>query len=563
MSVKEASIGHAQGRVGLRRKLTGPPRLLLGKSKTSSDMERKGKTWAWGQKRLGDGNGTKEDSMPGCQDTIIEEVPLESTTESPRKPPDSKEEEVTLENTMGTTKSPSTEQSDVKADHSNQTLKREKQGIRKHWKRCFSPSLICIGRWRKRAGKKEDKEEGHDITFFNKQTRDFAVQPTAVYGVTTSVKQVNNCSSLDTTAMKGKEEKLKVKTWRIFKRLMMAPSDQSKKKQEQLGPEISLQDHSSCVISFKKKTVNLWRHRTKKPSPFFQERIGGTQEYIEEETIVLANRHADDITELMNPNPHPLDVVREAKAHCSETLTVSVDVSVMKSEDSEVRDTIETSTETKAYENPAPTTDKMETKKYPEHRLKQVDEMLVTPYPIETYSCPGNDGVNLVVEVEEVQRHSGFSESVTSSTVAPDYLLLGEDFTSNAINKHIDLNAICEDAFVHNRIKAMEENTPTSIMANESVKEDSHLESDMSDDVHLYPIELNNSLKTGCDTFHGILNAENNGDSKQNCDVQQKEVHLLETACSVVQVVITAAMDQLREELVNSVTTLTQEEREC
>lgn len=558
MSVKEASIGHAQGRVGLRRKLTGPPRRLLGKSKTSSDMERKGKTCAWGQ-RSGDGKGTKEDSMPGCQDTIFEEVPLESTTKSPRKSTDSKEEE-TLENTMETTKSLSTEQSDVKADHSNQKHKREKQGTRK---RCFSPSLICIRRWRKRAGEKEDKE-GHDITFFNKQTRDFAVQPTAVYGVTSSEKQVNNCSSMDTPAMKGKDEKVKVKTWRIFKRLMIAPNDHSKTKQEQLGPEISLQDHSPCAISSKKKTVNLWRHRTKKPSPFFQERIGGTQEYIEEETIVLANRHADDITELINPNPHPLDFAREVKGHCSETLTVSVDVSVMKSEDTEVRDTIETSKEeTKAYENPAPTTDKMEAKKYPENRLKQADEMLATPYPIETYSCAGNDGVNLVSEVEEVQRHSSFSESVTSSTVAAEDPSLGGEFTLNAFNKHIDLNAICEDAFVHNGIKAIEENTPTSIIVNESVKEDSHLESNMCDDVHLYPIELNNSLKTGCDTFHEILNAENNGDSKQNCDVQQKEVHLLETACSVVQVVITAALDQLRVELVNSDTTLTQEEKEC
>ncbi|XP_052351788.1 uncharacterized protein LOC127915583 [Oncorhynchus keta] len=555
MSVKEASIGHAQGRVGLRRKLTGPPRRLLGKSKTSSDMERKGKTCAWGQ-RSGDGKGTKEDSMPGCQDTIFEEVPLESTTKSPRKSTDSKEEE-TLENTMETTKSLSTEQSDVKADHSNQKHKREKQGTRK---RCFSPSLICIRRWRKRAGEKE----GHDITFFNKQTRDFAVQPTAVYGVTTSEKQVNNCSSMDTPAMKGKDEKVKVKTWRIFKRLMITPSDHSKTKQEQLGPEFSLQDHSPCAISSKKKTVNLWRHRTKKPSPFFQERIGGTQEYIEEETIVLANRHADDITELMNPNPHPLDFVREVKGHCSETLTVSVDVSVMKSEDTEVRDTIETSKEeTKAYENPAPTTDKMEAKKYLENRLKQADEMLATPYPIETYSCAGNDGVNLVSEVEEVQRHSGFSESVTSSTVTAEDPSLGGEFTLNAFNKHIDLKAICEDAFVHNGIKAIEENTPTSIIVNESVKEDSHLESNMCDEVHLYPIELNNSLKTGCDTFHEIINAKNNGDSKQNCDVQQKEVHLLETACSVVQVVITAALDQLRVELVNSDTTLTQEEKEC
>jgi hypothetical protein len=344
---------------------------------------------------------------------------------------------------------------------------------------------------------------------------------------------------------------------------MITPSDHSKTKQEQLGPEFSLQDHSPCAISSKKKTVNLWRHRTKKPSPFFQERIGGTQEYIEEETIVLANRHADDITELMNPNPHPLDFVREVKGHCSETLTVSVDVSVMKSEDTEVRDTIETSKEeTKAYENPAPTTDKMEAKKYPENRLKQTDEMLATPYPIETYSCAGNDGVNLVSEVEEVQRHSGFSESVTSSTVAAEDPSLGGEFTLNAFNKHIDLNAICEDAFVHNGIKAIEENTPTSIIVNESVKEDSHLESNMCDDVHLYPIELNNSLKTGCDTFHEILNAKNNGDPKQNCDVQQKEVHLLETACSVVQVVITAALDQLRVELVNSDTTLTQEDKE-
>lgn len=73
---------------------------------------------------------------------------------------------------------------------------------------------------------------------------------------------------------------------------MLKPGESSKDSKQE---PMYLQVHSPCLIPFKKKTGNLWRHRTKKPSPFFHERIGGTQEYIEEETIVLTNRHADYI----------------------------------------------------------------------------------------------------------------------------------------------------------------------------------------------------------------------------------------------------------------------------
>ncbi|CAL8291279.1 unnamed protein product [Gadus morhua 'NCC'] len=85
---------------------------------------------------------------------------------------------------------------------------------------------------------------------------------------------------------------------------------------------------NSFQFSLRKRMFCKQKQRPKKPSPFLQERIGGSQEYIEEENIVLANKHIGGVAmNMMNPAPYLHDAIKDP---CPEILAISLDLSAFE-----------------------------------------------------------------------------------------------------------------------------------------------------------------------------------------------------------------------------------------
>ncbi|XP_062325959.1 uncharacterized protein LOC134026918 [Osmerus eperlanus] len=508
MSVKGAAIGHSEERAGLRGRLSGPEQ---GKS-----------IWSWRPKSLRKSNWTKDKSTFSCQETNSSEENLQKALGS--------EDEAALQSPVTATLSSSTGQTHLDADDLDQKYKR--QGL-KGWRYCFPRSVVCCRSKTSDDKRDHDKDGSNDFTFFNKLTRDsvdLTVQPNVINCILTR-------EELERVPAVVRREKYKVRTRQIFKRFSReSPGDDSKA--TPLGPDTSRQD--PCVsISLGEKTGPFWRRRAKKPSPFFQERIEENREYIQEETIVLANRHADDAAGGDSSSP-PQRGERGARRHYPETLTVSVNVSAATSEVKEVKGTVETDTdasETQLEE------DIKEPEDCGEERLMEAGETLVTRYPPETYSgsettgdCGSPEGsVN-------VEMHPGLADGyVTSAADAVGLTATGKEiqlFPDS--NEHLD-NFMCRSL-----------DTPSRDLIQRDISQGLDCDKSHPDNEQLFPCELSSSLKTVSGTCHYCVLLADDHTDLYHCDRQPTEIVLQETACLVVQFVMNAAVDQFKKELLES-----------
>lgn len=151
------------------------------------------------------------------------------------------------------------------------------------------------------AGGSHDEGEYHAVTIFNRHTRD-SVDANTVGGLS-DTEMYKFGSAGHESPVEGRET-VKSKTFKLLNQIFGVP--------KQSGNPLQLKAS--------------WRQKPKRPSPFFQERIRETNEYISKEITVLANEHAD---ESMTPSSCP---EAEVKHRRPETLTVSVDVTAMRLE---------------------------------------------------------------------------------------------------------------------------------------------------------------------------------------------------------------------------------------
>lgn len=521
MSFKETSAGHGSVKKVLRRKLTSPPHLLLGKSKAKNGT-------GGGSVRACRHNGSNnrcnvtEASGRSCEEETSEEVAAKSTTESQRVSDNKEQKEI---GNWGTTaKSPLTDQTKAAADKSEQNQVAQKRTV---LKQVFSPSVACF-----RCIRTPDEGEYDAVTFFNRQTRDsvdLTAQSALIYSNDTKIHQ-------DKSAV-AKGETSKTRTFKLFKRLIVDPKCQSKAKS--VAPENSVQRDTLIPCSFKKQPKTFWRHKPKKPSPFFQECIGESKDYIEEETIVLANKHTDDhIVKSVTLSPHLENVL---KCHCREMLTVSVDVSSAIKDAAEIEGA-------RASETPSHVRTEVKVMVQLQGNLGEGliegKETRMKPLSLEErcnvessmVSVSQGFGVCQNVDISHGQ-HGINSPTIISALTASEPSSGGKETSLHPSYKS-DSNTAHQDASAGN-----DRNTPGGNVTDDgAIAGDLHL--DMTEGVH--PC-IEQSICT--DTFcTGAAHSEEN--AEQGCD--EMEMLLMETACSVVQAAMKAALDQCKGELMDS-----------
>ncbi|XP_074516335.1 uncharacterized protein LOC141783158 isoform X1 [Sebastes fasciatus] len=326
-------------------------------------------------------------------------------------------------------------------------------------------------------GGSHDDGEYHAVTILNRHTRD------SVDLNTTEIHQFSNAGYKSTVE---KREASKSETFKPLNRL------QSKAKSS----------NSLRVKAF-------WRQKPKKPSPFFQERIGETEEYIAEEIIILANEHAD---ESINPNTY---LETEGKHHCP--LTVSVDVTAMKLEIN--------NEESEASKTSSHGSNDMEVMVgNPDVRVMGSGETQMIPQSLED-SCLAQNST-----VSPDHGHSQNVDNLRKQQSTPNLISWGAASEHPAVKDDIRLYAAFNsDSFsIHHNAAAVNGPLGNKITA-----------STVTDDV-----------TDASDGSFFVMMVYSEHNAEQQCE--KRELFLLETACSVVQVAIKSALKQFKDELLGT-----------
>ncbi|KAL2098678.1 hypothetical protein ACEWY4_005158 [Coilia grayii] len=309
MSLKEARVPHYKGKVGLKRRLPGHSRLLLGK--LTSRYKRK------------DGCTTDETphSPKGRSKTVTLNYNCYVQEETTEEPPGSTQDSLTSfkESTRVGGSSESWCHS-LKQKASDSKHSKMQESFRLNgWRKFFCHVLLCP-RYLKFKTSIGDQDQSQDFTFCNRQTRgsfDMAVRPSVIYQVIEH-KEGQQIRAVETERRPG--SKTEQSFLKRFFCLQDKPSS-TKPNHKGLDPAFVVQEDTSCPCLNLRIQLNRGvRQGGKKPSPFFQERIGIGQEYIQEETIVLSNRQTDEGVHSARHSICDDDVPR------TETLEVSVDV---------------------------------------------------------------------------------------------------------------------------------------------------------------------------------------------------------------------------------------------
>lgn len=556
MSVLESPDGDNQGKVCLKRKPTGPPRLLLGKSKSKG--QRKGRNTR-GHKDISDSNGIQGSSKsPVCQSKVQGEKQEEAASVDPETPEmgSTKEPHKTSDGSYG---SPAAFPSGTKKESLNAGQDKKRWG----WKRCFFPSLFCLKGKGEQLGKVSDKkEEQCDVNSCNVQPKD-----NVAHGVATG-DPVSQRSTSDIPANSAVRGTGRFSAWGTLRRLLRTSNYKSRSNERQ--PE--QKQHSASVDttpphnSFKDKLSSVLRRRAKKPSPFFQERLVGTNEYIEEENIVLSNRCTDGVYLDSSPVSEG-DLTEgdtEIKGSCSETLTISAEVTAMIPTVEEDQDISGGST---SYNHPEDLTS-VEGQKQDEDGSPNCAEegpelckgILIESSPVLQLKdgfLGGESQEELPVVVDTVSTNSCADVGVELQ-VEP---LQTEELSSPMTGELTDAGS--EQGVEHE--KMLEGMAPPRI-AGSPMQDYSPLKNNVSDHV-IVSRETSDTSQNGIDKYPlESLQAINNGGqlypTMDSLLPQPSDILLRQTACALVQAAVTAALSQLKEETKDSVANIHRETQE-
>ncbi|XP_018582867.2 uncharacterized protein LOC108919389 [Scleropages formosus] len=562
MSSQKSPSAETQEKVGLKRKLTGPPRLLLSKSKSKGPHKEK----EYSTNNTTGCNGTQRGSMSEHRLAIREES-LRAASEDPER---STEEcgETTPRDPAGLSGGPVISEGKMGEEHTN-----SKQNVKKHvkprgWKNCCYPSLICLrrkpGKLEKVLAKEGDQCAG--ISFCETQSRSYVdsgednVKGDAVSLVGTK-SEVTVCTN--TSGTKG--DRFTAGKWGTFKRLLgttkYAPETKGglPRQAPPFEPEKSPHSH----FSFRNKLGTLLKNRNKKPSPFFQERFVESHEYIEEENIVLSNKCADDLM------PDTAHVIQEGgyleggemcRGPCSEMLTVSVEVTAIALGGKESRNLPELSMSSLEPEDHTPTQGQKQgggkSAEYAEERLDSINGMLrvVDASEIGDAAILVPNDVLLEEKKETLVLKKDLISNVPGKTDRDFKEALLQE-TGPVTDKCRDLVAESHDSEEYDSVT--EVNSPPNSTAGESSVQDDLPLKNVEFDCAVCCEEINGAVKNISDASP-IENLQS-GDSGYQSELsaeklgpQCNEMLLRQTAYSLVQAAIKAALDQLEGELKNS-----------
>ncbi|XP_042244682.1 uncharacterized protein LOC121881105 [Thunnus maccoyii] len=362
-------------------------------------------------------------------------------------------------------------------------------------KQIFSTSVDCFT-----CTFKSDHNEGEyrAVTIFNTHTRDsvdLKTQP-AVDGF--SATEIQQCTTAEYKSSVEEREAIHLNPLITVTKL--------KSKAKSSRPENSSQ------------LKTCWRKRPKKASPFFQECIGESKEYIPLEMIVLANKHTD---ESRTPSTYPNEI------KCPDVLTVSVDVTDITSEMSnEDREAFETSH----------ASDDMNVMAGPRGNGGGIvigsEEYQISPHSSEKSRFARNStlsqdfGHHLTNLDNLPQRESINTPNVNTKRTAPEHPTFSDEIRLHAAFNS-DSYSIHHNAVAENAMGPMGNTMPAGTVT-ENVAVMENLDIDTSDS-----------------SFYArMVHSEQN--AEQQCE--ERELFLLQTARFVVQVAIKTALKLFEEE---------------
>ncbi|KAJ8359152.1 hypothetical protein SKAU_G00156770 [Synaphobranchus kaupii] len=545
MSVPEVQVGQSQEKVGLKRKLTGPPRLLLGKFRAKAQGDTQTEAQTKRPNAMSEGKGPGMASPKNQQGNMVDDGSLNIAVESVQnlagKQPEMQSEQAPA---VGLGVRSTAEKSEAEGegwdDGSIVKGRAKKRSRRWFW----TPSLVCIRRRRRGSC----GEQGADGTFHDAKA---SLAGKLLVDDSTGLskdRKASICHDHSGSLTEGKGG-FSDKTGSTLKRLIT--SHKSKKPKGACSEPTAKnesKDQRHPKASFRKKMGLFFKRGSKNSSTAAEDR--GTRAPLDQETLeVPATGHG----ELNVPEGDCSEAATESGGH----LTVSVEVSALGQGGTEERNPVESSN--RADGRGSPVGLKMMAEEYkPRHcskdELDRPDRRLKSDLPSKT-AC----GLPpLMEETPAIEKDLDWSPSVRADSHkdqlkesearspmdvahaendripehvhAEDEIVAGHSLSGIVPESSVQ-DSLALNARVHNGIDYMEYlSRDTVAIDTDIVVTNGPMESAL-EDLHLEGRSLLNDLP------HGEL-------GPRNC-----EALIVQIASSLVQAALKAALDQLAAEL--------------
>ncbi|XP_041721357.1 uncharacterized protein LOC121552484 [Coregonus clupeaformis] len=457
MATEGGQDGQRQEKVVLKRKLTGPPRLLLGKSKSKNQGgDRSEAHTKKRNKRVNINNGTQMDSSTkqsnieagetGSSQLVVTSDDLHMTSKMDEEQASS---EVPTEPSRWHSTSDEDETSEGQLEGHSKTRKSTKHG----WRRLFSPALICIRRQRKKYAAKTSIQDGDQGVVRAERLTHTEAKSTGEDTISLSDKCVRDAPDID-NVMK-RRRRFTIRTWPTFKRLLTASYVRGQRpKQGNVVQEVSEDVQQQPSVTFRKTFQHFLMCGRRAPSAVPPLGDKDTQDPGDKDTQDTRDKETEvepmgtqDRGQQCTSDVQGVELLEEGaevRGQCTERVTVCAEVSTLQSEDGGPTDT-PTSPES-LLESPIPTTvvrpavDTEDTETSPMGDSKETE--ILEP---ETITKTGTE----LLETETSFK-TKLWETETSTKTGTDSIL------SEVINVTVDTNEMQVDELYH--IQCLEKN---------------------------------------------------------------------------------------------------------
>lgn len=335
MATDEAEDRQCPEKVGLKRKLTGPPRLLLGK-KSKTQAENRSEARAKRNKRETINNISNAAPSPKHSNAGVKDMGSPGLTQDNPARANKMKEAVSSESYQehSRVRSISEEVDTTSEGHDIRSSKAKKRC----WKRVFSPAIICIRRQRKDTSKTRtgDCDQGVRAAAPNIQTELSTLTEGKLTGEDPG--SLNNKRAQDASnnenVTKGKK-RFTFRTWPTFKRFLTSSYiRQRPERQAHVVEELS-EDVQQLPVTFRKKLQGFLTHGRRVCSPVGrQEQRERTQDPedkgVEFRLSVMPNGADQSASDVQMDDI--LEDSTEVIEQCSEVVTVTAEMSAQSPE---------------------------------------------------------------------------------------------------------------------------------------------------------------------------------------------------------------------------------------
>nr|XP_029486513.1 uncharacterized protein LOC115107267 [Oncorhynchus nerka] len=254
MATEGDQDGQRQKNVVLKRKLTGPPRLLLGKSKSNNQRGDRSEAHSKKRnKRVNIINGSQMDSSikqsnieageTGSSQPVATSDDICTTSKIDEDPASS---ELPTEPSRWRSTSDEDETSEGQLEGHSKTRKSTKHG----WRRLFSPALICVRRQRKKYAAKTSIQGGDQGVVQAERLTHTETKSMGEDTISLSDKCVRDAPDIDN--VKKRRRRFTIRTWPTFKRLLTVSYIRGQRPKQGNVVQVVSEDVQQPSVTFRK-----------------------------------------------------------------------------------------------------------------------------------------------------------------------------------------------------------------------------------------------------------------------------------------------------------------------